>query len=114
MAIGIIINPICLKKLKLITTFIKTINKERKKGFFVSSLAKKKFDKTLIKAKAGIPYPKYFNASEVIKISSFVKEPYPNNALIICSCAMIIPKLAGKDNRRDNSSDLFCILKKSW
>jgi len=24
---------------------------------------------------------------------------------------MIIPKLAGKDNRRDNSSDLFCILK---
>ena len=38
---------------------------------------------------------------------SFVNEPYPNNALTICSEARIKPKLAGIDNKRDNSIDLF-------
>ena len=41
-AIGIIINPISLKKVKLIEIFNKTIKTEIWNGVFVLSLAKKK------------------------------------------------------------------------
>ena len=37
--------------------------------------AKKKLDKILISANAGIPYPKYFKAKPVKKIFSTVKDP---------------------------------------
>ena len=50
---------------------------------------------------------KYIKASDVILTSFCVKEPYPNNPLIISSDAIINPKLAGIDNNKDNSNDLF-------
>ena len=48
---------------------------EIKKGVFVLSRAKKKFDNILTNAKAGTPYPKNFNALEVNSTSSFEKDP---------------------------------------
>ena len=51
------------------------------------SLAKKKLDKILINAKAGTPYP--------------------NSAFTISFEARINPKLAGIENRRESSKDLF-------
>ena len=71
------------------------------------SLAKKKFDKILINAKAGTPYPKNFNAAAVISTSCMEKEPYPNKAFIISFEAKINPKLAGIENRSESSKDLF-------
>ena len=59
------------------------------------SLAKKKFDKIFINAKAGTPYPKYFKAAAVISTSFIEKDPYPNNAFTISFDAKISPKLAG-------------------
>ena len=74
------------------------------------SLAKKKLDKIFINAKAGTPYPKNFKAAAVISTSFTEKDPYPNNAFTISFEAKINPKLAGIDNRRDSSKDLFWIL----
>ena len=74
------------------------------------SLAKKKFDKIFIIAKAGTPYAKNFNAAAVISTSFKEKDPYPNNALTISFEANINPKLAGIENRRESSKDLFWIL----
>ena len=54
--------------------------------------------------------PKNFNASAVNSTFSIVKDPYPNNPLIIWSDAMSKPKLAGIDNSKDNSIDLLWIL----
>ena len=65
------------------------------------SLAKKKFDKILINAKA-TPKPKKLNAREVISTSAEVKEPYPNNPVTISSDAKINPKLAGIDKSKDS------------
>ena len=106
-AIGIIIKPSLLKKLKLIDTFKKTIKEEMQNGSLVLSLAKKKFAKTFISEKATTPYPKNFKAIDVIKTSFGEKEPYPNNPLTISSDAKIKAKLAGKDKSKDNSIDLF-------
>ena len=108
-AIGIIIKPILLKKLMLIKIFKKTIKIEMYKGVLVLSLAKKKLDKIFIKAKAGTPYPKNFNASAVISTSVTEKDPYPNNALTISFDASINPKHAGIENSSESSKDLFCI-----
>ena len=74
------------------------------------SLAKKKFDRILISANAGTPYPKNFNAAAVISTSFGEKDPYPNNAFTISFEAKINPRLAGIENRSDNSKDLFWIL----
>ena len=104
---GIIMNPILLNKLTLIKIFKKTMNKEIKKGVFVLSLAKKKFDRIFINANAGTPYPKNFKARAVISTSFTEKDPYPNNALTISFEANIKPKLAGIENRRESSKDLF-------
>ena len=71
------------------------------------SRAKKKFAKIFIKAKATIPYPKNIRASEVICTSFIEKEPYPNNPFTISVDAKIKPKLAGIDNNKDSSRDLF-------
>ena len=57
-AIGIIIKPILLKKYRLIKIFNITEIKEIKNGVLVSLLAKKKVEKTFIKANAGNPNPK--------------------------------------------------------
>ena len=57
-AIGKIINPIFWKKIKLIKILLKTEKIEIKKGVFVSCLAKKKLEKTLIIANAGSPKAK--------------------------------------------------------
>ena len=73
------------------------------------SLAKKKFDKIFINAKAGTPYPKYFKAAAVILTSFIEKDPYPNNAFTISFDAKISPKLAGIEKRSESSKDLFCI-----
>ena len=73
------------------------------------SLAKKKFDKILINANAGTPYPKNFKAEAVIWTSLIEKDPYPNNAFTISSDAKINPKLAGIENKSESSKDLFCI-----
>ena len=73
-------------------------------------LAKKKLERTLIKANAITPNPKYFNAWAVKKTSFSKKDPYPNNALVICSEAIIKPKQAGIDKSKHNSMDLFCII----
>ena len=54
-AMGIIKNPILLKKLILIITFKKTIIEEMKNGVVVLSLAKKKLAKIFTKAKAITP-----------------------------------------------------------
>ena len=77
------------------------------------SLAKKKLERTLIKANAGIPNPKYFNAWPVKRTSVSKNDPYPNSALVICCEAIINPKQAGKDKSKHNSIDLFCILNAS-
>ena len=106
-AIGMIMNPISLKKLTLIKIFKKTINKEMYKGVLVLSLAKKKLDKIFINANAGTPYPKNFKAAAVISTSSIEKDPYPNNALTISFDANINPKLAGIENKSESSKDLF-------
>ena len=63
------------------------------------SLAKKKFDKILINANAGTPYPKNFNAVAVISTSLREKDPYPNNAFTISLDASINPKLAGIEKK---------------
>ena len=76
----------------------------------VLSLAKKKLDKIFINANAGTPNPKNFKAAEVISTSFIEKDPYPNNAFTISSDAKISPKLAGIENRRESSKDLFWIL----
>ena len=60
----------------------------------VLSLAKKKFDKIFINAKAGTPYPKNFKAADVISTSFIEKDPYPNNAFTISCDAKINPKLS--------------------
>ena len=39
-----------------------------------------------------------------------MKDPYPNNPFTISSDAIIKPKLAGNENSKDSSMDLFCIL----
>ena len=57
------------------------------------SLAKKKFDKIFINAKAGTPYPKNFNAAAVISTSFGEKDPYPNNAFTISFDAKLIQNL---------------------
>ena len=75
----------------------------------VLSLAKKKFDKILINANAGTPYPKNFKAAAVIWTSLIEKDPYPNNAFTISFDAKINPKLAGIENKSESSKDLFCI-----
>ena len=74
------------------------------------SLAKKKLDKIFINAKAGTPYPKNFKAAAVISTSFKEKDPYPNNAFTISFDAKINPKLAGIENKSDNSKDLFWML----
>ena len=61
-------------------------------------------------AKAGTPYPKYFRASAVKLTSSLEKEPYPNKALTISSEAKIKPRLAGIDNNKESSKDLFWMI----
>ena len=91
----------------LIKIFKKTINNEIQKGVLVLSLAKKKFDNIFTNANAGTPYPKNFNAIAVISTSFRENDPYPNNALTICSDAKINPKLAGIENRSESSKDLF-------
>ena len=68
-------KPILLKKSTLIKIFKTTINKDIFKGVLVSSLAKNKFPKTLTKAKAGTPYPKYNRAFDVSFTSSSEKDP---------------------------------------
>ena len=62
-----------------------------------------------MRAKAGTPQPKNPKANEVISTFLKLNDPQPNNALTICSDANIKPKLAGIDNKRDNSIDLLCI-----
>ena len=57
-AIGIIINPIFEKKIKLINIFIKTEIKEYLNGVFVSPLANRKVENILIKENAGRPKEK--------------------------------------------------------
>ena len=57
-AIGIIIKPILLKYITLIKIFRATDIRDIKNGVFVSWLAKKKVEKTFIKANAGNPNPK--------------------------------------------------------
>ena len=57
-AIGIIIKPICEKKVKLIIIFKITEIKEYLNGVFVSFLANKKVEKILIKENAGSPKEK--------------------------------------------------------
>ena len=64
-------------------------------------------DNIFTNAKAGTPYPKYFKASAVNLTSSLENDPYPNKALTISSEAKIKPRLAGIDNNKDNSNDLF-------
>ena len=78
--------------------------------FFVLSLAKKKFDKIFTKANATIPKAKNLRASDVILTSCAKKAPYPNNPLTISYDANINPRLAGIDNNKHNSIDLFCML----
>ena len=95
--------------LMLIEILITTMITEIKKGVFVLSRAKKKFDNILTSAKAGIPYPKYFKASAVFFTSNEEKEPYPNKALTISSEAKIKPKLAGTDNNKESSKDFLWI-----
>ena len=73
------------------------------------SLAKKKLDKIFINANAGTPYPKNFKAAAVISTSFIEKDPYPNSAFTISFDAKINPKLAGIENKRESSKDLFCI-----
>ena len=91
----------------LIKILNKTINVDIQNGIFVLFLAKKKLDRILIKANAGIPQPKYFKADAVILIFSRVKDPYPNNALTISLEAKIKPKLAGIENKSESSIDLL-------
>ena len=57
-AIGIIINPILLKKYKLTKILIATEKAEKINGVFVLCLANKKLENTFIKAKAGNPKAK--------------------------------------------------------
>ena len=45
--------------------------------------------------------------SAVNSTSSLEKDPYPNKALTISSEAKIKPKLAGIDNNKESSKDLF-------
>ena len=59
----------------IITMLIMTTIDEILNGVIVLSLAKKKFANIFKIAKAGIPYPKYFSASDVCSISFTVKEP---------------------------------------
>ena len=69
------------------------------------SLAKKKLAKIFKSANAIIPYPKNIKALDVILTSARVKEPYPNNPLIISSEAIINPRLAGTESNKDNCKD---------
>ena len=57
-AMGIIKNPISLKKIMLIKIFNRTDTKEIYNGILVLCLAKKNVEKTLIKENAGNPNPK--------------------------------------------------------
>ena len=57
-AIGIMINPICEKKVKLIIIFNITEINEYLNGVVVSFLANKKVEKILIKENAGSPKEK--------------------------------------------------------
>ena len=57
-AIGIIIKPICEKKVILITIFKITEIKEYLNGVFVSFLANKKVENIFIKENAGSPKEK--------------------------------------------------------
>ncbi len=57
-AIGIMINPICEKKVKLIIIFNITEINEYLNGVVVSFLANKKVEKILIKENAGSPNEK--------------------------------------------------------
>ena len=63
--------------------------------------------KFLLSANAITPNPKNTKALDVILTSFDVKEPYPNNPFTISSEAIIKPRLAGIDNNKDNSIDLF-------
>ena len=71
------------------------------------SLAKKKFARIFTRENAITPYPKNIKAFEVNCTSSDEKDPYPNNPLTICSDAIMRPKLAGIENKRDYCIDLF-------
>ena len=57
-AIGIIMKPICEKKVRLIIIFKITEIKEYLNGVFVSFLANKKVENILIKENAGSPKEK--------------------------------------------------------
>ena len=82
------------------------IVEDNKRCFCIIS-SKKKLAKILTNAKAITPKPKNINASEVTLTSCSVNDPYPNKPLTISSAAIINPKLAGIDNNKDNSKDLF-------
>ena len=69
------------------------------------SLAKKNLLKFLLMKRRQLHNQKNIKAFEVISTSFNVKDPYPNNPLIISSDAIIKPILAGIDSNKDNYND---------
>ena len=108
-AIGIIINPILLKKITLIKILTATDNKEILNGVLVSFLANKKLENIFINENAGKPSEKQNNAIAEFFTLSVSNDPYPNNEEVISSDATIKANDAGKLRNKLNSKALFCI-----
>ena len=104
--IGIIINPILLKKVILINIFNKTENIEKQKGTFVLCLANKKDEKIFINAKAGTPNAKQKRAFEEFSTLLTSKEPQPNKLEVISLGATNNANIAGKLKNKLSSKDL--------
>ena len=108
-AIGIIINPISLKKITLIKILTATDNTDILNGVLVSFLANKKLENIFINEKAGKPREKQNNAKAEFFTLSISNDPYPNNEEVISSDATIKANDAGKLRNKLNSKALFCI-----
>ena len=106
-AIGIMINPTCEKKVKLIIIFKITEINENLNGVLVSFLANKKVENILIKENAGSPNEKQNNAFAELLTLTLSKEPYPNKADVICSEPTISANDAGKLKNKLSSNALF-------
>ena len=81
--------------------------REIKNGVLVQLFAKKNVENTLINTKAGKPRPKKYRALAELYTASLLKDPYPNNAEIICSDPIINAIDAGKLKNILNSNALF-------
>ena len=84
-----------------------TDKKEYTKGVLVLFLANKKVENIFIKENAGRPKEKQNKAFAEFSTLILSKDPYPNNADVICSDPIIRANDAGKLRNRLSSNALF-------